>query len=64
MAMMSVCAVVGIAAALGFATVGLSGPYRRIVIATLAFAVVGFLASVAIAVLGAARDTYVRRPGK
>ena len=64
MFMMSLCAVVAIAAGLGFATVGWPGTSRRVVIAVLAFAVVGFVASVAIAVLGAARDTYARRPGK
>ena len=64
MGFMATCAALGIVAGIGFATVGLSGTYRRIVIAVLAFAILGFLASVAIAVLGAARDTYGRGTDK
>ncbi len=61
--MMSLCAAIALVAFVGFLTVGWPGVSRRIVIAVGLFAVIGFLASAAIAVLGAARDTYAtRRP--
>ncbi|HEV3473616.1 MAG TPA: hypothetical protein VG408_10540 [Actinomycetota bacterium] len=61
---MSFCAVIAIVTFVGFLTVGWPGTSRRVVIAVGLFAVIGFLASGAIAVLGAARDTYSRREGK
>lgn len=59
--MMSLCAAIAAIAFVGFVTVGWPGSSRRIVIAIGVFALVGFLASGAAAVLGAARDTYPRR---
>ena len=59
--MMSLCAAIAVITFVGFVTVGWPGSSRRIVIAIGVFALVGFLASGAAAVLGAARDTYARR---
>ncbi len=46
---------------LAFLTVNWAGSARRLVIAAVMFSIVAFLASTAIAVFGAARDTYARR---
>lgn len=48
--------------ALAFVTVNWAGSSRRAVIAGVLFSIVGFLASVAITIFSAARDTYARRP--
>ena len=57
---MSMCAVLGILATLAFITVAWPRDSGRYVIAVLIVAIVGFIASASIAVLSAARDTYVR----
>lgn len=53
-------AIVTLLAWLSFVTVGWSGSPRRVVIAVVLFSVVGLLASIAITVFTAARDTYAR----
>jgi hypothetical protein len=58
---MAAFAVVGFIAMFAFITVGWPGTSGRYVIAVVFFAGVGFLASAAIAVFAAARDTYPSR---
>ncbi len=48
--------------ALAFVTVRWPGTSRRVVIAILLFCIVGFVTGVATTILGAARDTYARKP--
>ena len=64
MAGMALFAIVGILATLAFITVGWPGSSGRRVIAVVVFSAVGFVASAAIAVLAAARDTYPERHGR
>jgi hypothetical protein len=61
---MAAFAVVGILATLAFITVGWPGRIGRFVGGAIFMSVVGFLACASAAVLTAARDTYVRRPGR
>jgi hypothetical protein len=61
---MAAFAVVGILATLAFITVGWPGRIGRYVGGAIFMSVVGFLACASAAVLTAARDTYVRRPGR
>jgi hypothetical protein len=56
---MAASAIVGILAVLAFITVGWPGTSRRVVIGIMIFSAMGFLISVAFAVLAAARDTYI-----
>ena len=58
---MAAFAIIGFLAMLAFVTVGWPGTSGRYVIAVIVFAGVGFLASAAIAVFAAARDTYPSR---
>jgi hypothetical protein len=57
---MALFAVVAIVAGIAFLSVGWPGESGRVVIAVAAGGVLGFLACVSVAVLTAARDTYVR----
>jgi hypothetical protein len=58
---MAVFAIVGFLAMFAFITVGWPGRSGRYVITVVFLAGVGFLASAAIAVFAAARDTYTAR---
>jgi hypothetical protein len=58
---MAIFAIVGFLAMFAFITVGWPGDSGRYVIVVVVLAGVGFLASAAIAVLAAARDTYAGR---
>ena len=58
---MSLCALVGIAATLAFITVSWPGETGRYVFAIVIAAGLGLMASASIALLSAARHTYVRR---
>lgn len=53
--------VIALISALAFVTIRWPGTSRRVVIAVLLFAIVGFVTGIAITILGAARDTYARR---
>lgn len=57
----AVSGVLALVTALAFVNIRWPGASRRVVIAVLLFAIVGFITGVSITILGAARDTYARK---